>query len=71
MKTIALGKGIILCQSKIHKMLFKDDILLLYSLIINVKKSVLLAQSFYKAHEIYRMLYIPKNGKQTVKLFTV
>ncbi|ERH28736.1 hypothetical protein HMPREF9065_00472 [Aggregatibacter sp. oral taxon 458 str. W10330] len=52
-------------------MLFKDDILLLYSLIINVKKSVLLAQSFYKAHEIYRMLYIPKNGKQTVKLFTV
>ena len=28
MKTIALGKGIILCQNKIHKMLFKDDILL-------------------------------------------
>jgi len=42
-----------------------------YSLVINVKKSVLLAQSFYKAHKIYRMLYILKNGKQTVKLFTV
>jgi len=45
-----------------------------YSLIINVKKSVLLTQftqSFYKAHKIYRMIYILKNGKQTVKLFTV
>ena len=42
-----------------------------YSLVINVKKSVLLTQSFYKAHKIYRMIYILKNGKQTIKLFTV
>ena len=37
----------------------------------SVKKSVLLTQSFYKAHKIYRMIYILKNGTQTVKLFTV